>query len=184
MRKRNILALLSAVALVCTLSACGAVGEKLPQLPAGESSTASGQETAVREKPDASGYEDDLDGLCAYLEAGKAIVKDDTAASFTEMSYKEIGAIGGYRYRFTYNGSTVQAEFYEFDLESLDARGKECLDSVKEKGFFQVLDNEVPAILHPNGKYLMIYTDENAEKNEKNADQKQWAEELFRGFKA
>ena len=54
------------------------------------------------------------------------------------------------------------------------------MDSVREKGFFQVLDNEVPAVLHPSEKYLMIYTD--TKKDEKNEAQKKLAEELFLSF--
>ena len=82
------------------------------------------------------------------------------------------------RYRFTYNGSTVQVELYEFDLENLDEKGKACLDSVKETGKFTVLDNEVPAIL--NGKYLMIYTD--TSKKDENTAQKERVEQLFADF--
>lgn len=124
------------------------------------------------------GRPDTLEGLCEYMAEGLAFAGDPV-----EMSYKEIGAIAGVRYRFTYNGSTVQVEFYEFDLDNLDEKGKACLDSVQEKGVITVLDNEVPAVL--NGKYLMIYTD--TSKKEENTAQKERVEQLFldfAGFKA
>ena len=195
--KKRIFALLLAGTLLLTLTACGGVAAaRLPQLETGDSA-ASGVDAATRIKPDSSKYEDTLIGLCSYMEDGGAVVKDSEAVSFkdgevvyhqdnvttfVEMSYKEIGAAGGYRYQFTYNGSTVQAEFYIFDLDNLDEKGQTCLSSVKEKGFFEVLGNEVRATLHPNGKYLMIYTD--GKQDETNEAQKQWAEELFRSFQA
>ena len=191
--KKRIGILLLLGALLLTLTACGgATASRLPTLAA---DTASGVEEEAHIKPDSAKYEDTLLGLCSYMEDGKAVVKDeegvsfedgkvvfhqDNITTFVEMSYKEIGAIGGYRYQFSYNGTTVQAEFYEFDLDHLDEKGEACLSSTKEKGFFEVLGNEVPATIHPGGKYLMIYTD--PKDNEKNEAQKQWAKELFLSF--
>ena len=98
-----------------------------------------------------------------------------------EMSYQEIGAIGGFRYLFTYAGSSLQVEFYQFDLENLDEKAQACLDSVKAQGTFTVLDNQVPAVLSDNGRYLMIYTD--AGDSEESTAQRQRVEELFRASK-
>ena len=95
-----------------------------------------------------------------------------------EMSYKEIGAIGGYRYRFKYNGSTVQAEFYEFDLDNLNDKAKECLNSTKEKGSFPLLGNDVPATL--SGKYMLIYTD--TSKEQANTEKRDETVDLFASF--
>lgn len=190
--KKRIGILLLLGALLLTLTACGGVAVTRPPELA---MAAEGEET-VHTKPDNANYEDTLIGLCSYMEDGGAVVKDGEAVSFkngevvfqkdittfVEMSYKEIGATGGYRYQFTYNGSTVQAEFYSFDPEHLDEKGQACLSSVREKGFFEVLGNEVPATLHPNGNYLMIYTD--TKDDEKNEAQKQWAKELFLSFQA
>lgn len=193
MKKRIAVVLLLGL-LLLTLTACGGVAASpLPQLGLQED-TSSGTEEVSRTKPDSTKYEDDLIGLCSYMEDGGAVIKDaevtfengkvvyhqDNITTFVEMSYKEIGAVGGYRYQFSYNGSTVQAEFYEFDLENLDEKGEACLSSVKEKGLFEVLGHEVPATLHPGGKYLMIYTDRKEDEN--NETQKQWAEELFLSF--
>ena len=191
--KKRVSALLLAVALLLSMAACGgAAAGRLPTMEV----AAEGEENS-RTTPDSANFDDNLIGLCSYMEAGGAVVKDEEAVSFrngevvfhqdkvtsfVEMSYKEIGAIGGYRYQFTYNGATVQAEFYAFDLDNLDEKGKACLDSTREKGFFEVLGNEVRATLHPNGKYLMIYTD--GKDDEKNKAQKQWAEELFFSFQA
>ncbi len=182
-----------AAALLLALSACGGTIEPLPELKLSESSAVSGTEGSGTESSgtsaaedivvDQSEYEDNLDGLCKYMEASKAVIKSDNENSFVEMSYKEIGAIGGFRYRFTYHNSTVQAEFYEFDPENLDEKGKLCLDSVREKGYFEILGDQVRAALHPSEKYLMIYTDPNAEKREENAAQQKRVEELFLGFK-
>ena len=194
MKKRIAVVLLLGL-LLLTLSACGGVAAARPPELAVQEDTVSGGGETAHTKPDSTKYDDTLIGLCSYMEDGGAVVKDSEAVSFkdgkvvfhqdnvttfVEMSYKEIGAIGGYRYQFLYNGSTVQAEFYAFDLDNLDEKGKACLDSTREKGFFEVLGNEVRATLHPNGKYLMIYTD--GKQDETNEAQKQWAEELFRSF--
>ena len=160
--------------ILCGLCLCGALwgcaGPAAEALPAVTSQVTVGD----------GQYADDLDGLCAFLEASGAVVRGETEAAFTEMSYKEIGAIGGYRYRFTCGGGTVQAEFYEFDLENLDAKGQECLDSVRETGRFTVLGNEVQGTLHPSGKYLMIYNDSGS--GEENEAQRKWVEDRFLSF--
>lgn len=161
---RKIVEVLFCVCMLLSLTACGGTGQSLPRLELPED----GQIQMNK-----MGRPDTLDGLCEYMADGMAFAGDPV-----EMSYKEIGAIGGVRYRFTYNGSTVQVELYEFDPDNLDEKGKECLDSVKEKGKFTVLDNEVPAVL--NGKYMMIYTD--ASKKEENTAQKERVEQLFKDF--
>ena len=161
---KKILWMLAGVLLLMGLSACGGVAQSLPALELPED----GQIQMNK-----MGRPDTLEGLCEYLADGLAFAGDPV-----EMSYKEIGAIAGVRYRFTYNGSTVQVELYEFDLENLDEKGKACLDSVKETGKFTVLDNEVPAVL--NGKYLMIYTD--TSKKDENTAQKERVEQIFADF--
>ncbi len=166
---KKIFGLLFSVAVLLGLTACGGTGQSLPKLELPED----GQIQMSK-----IGRPDTLEGLCEYMAEGLAFAGDPV-----EMSYKEIGAIAGVRYRFTYNSSTVQVEFYEFDLDNLDEKGKACLDSVQEKGVITVLDNEVPAVL--NGKYLMIYTD--TSKKEENTAQKERVEKLFldfAGFKA
>lgn len=122
---------------------------------------------------DASGYDANLDGLCKYMEANSVV-----AGEKVEMSYKEIGAIGGFRYRFKFDGGTVQAEFYEFDMDNLDEKGKDCVGSVQEKGYFTVLGNDAPAVL--NSKFMMIYTD--SDKDDVNTARKDEVEKLFMDF--
>lgn len=159
------LALLCTLLTLLSLAACGAApGQSLPKLEIPED----GQIMMSK-----IGRPDTLEGLCEYMAEGLAITGDPV-----EMSYKEIGAVGGVRYRFTYNGSAVQVELYEFDLDNLDEQGKKCLDSVGEKGEFTVLDKEVPAVR--NGKYLLIYTD-TSDKDENTAQQERVAQ-LFMDF--
>ncbi len=198
--KRRILTLCMAGVLALALFACGgAPTSKLPMLEMEAASSVESGTESTHKKPTGT-YEnegpDDMIGLLTYMEDGKAIIRDtenvkfengaivaaENTTSFVQMSYKEIGAVNGYRYQFSYNGSMVQAEFYRFDPNHLDEKGKACLESVKEKGSFELLDNEVPATLHPSEEYLMIYTD--TKKDEKNEAQKQWAEELFLSFPA
>ena len=109
-------------------------------------------EIQVEEVPDTE-FEDTIDGLCDYLSANKAVTGDPT-----EMAYETIGATEGYRFRFILGKSTVQVEVYSFDLDNLGDQAQTVLDSVREKGSFTMLDNEVPATLNSDGKYLLIYT--------------------------
>ena len=45
-----------------------------------------------------------------------------------------------------------------------------------------MLDDQVPALLSDNGKYMMIYTD--ADDSEENTAQRERVAALFQGFKA
>lgn len=163
---KKLLLFTGALALTLSLSACTGPIEQAPTLE----TPSSGIERAP---VDASGFDDNLTGLCKYMEENQAVTGEKI-----EMSYKEIGAIAGFRYLFKYDGSNVQTEFYEFDLDNLDQKGKDCIGSVQEKGFFSILGNEVPAILQ--GKYLMIYTD--ADTDENNTAQREKVMELFQNF--
>ena len=194
---KKLLLLGAAAGLVLSLSACGVQPEQLPTLSvpgetassapngtASSASAASGTESGVSSETATptpavkmEDCEDNLDGLCKYLEGNYAVTGDRV-----EMSYKEIGAIGGYRYKFLYNGGTVQVEVYEFDLENLDDKGRECLDSVKKDGKFTVLDNEVPAQLNGDGKYMLIYTDSG--KSDAGKTLRETVTKLFTEFKA
>lgn len=153
--------------LMVSLSACGGQMGQLETLEVPSSGVT--ESTAAP-----SGFEDNLAGLCKYMESNQAVIGERV-----EMSYKEIGAIGGFRYLFKFDGSTVQAEFYEFDLDNLDEKATACLDSVKEKGFFTLLGNDAPSILQ--GKYLMVYTDPDTD--EANSAQREKVETLFQDFK-
>lgn len=190
---KKLMALAGAAVLALTLTACGGTTEKLPTLDLGTSetsSTASGTESstsgtesgaessqAEAEPVSDKDFEDSADGLCQYLEANRGVAGDPT-----EMAYETIGAVDGYRYRFTLNNSTVQVEVYQYDLENLNEQGQTVLGDVKEKGFFTLLDKEIPAVLSDSGKYLMIYTDSST--SEENTAQKERVLELFQGFKA
>ena len=111
------------------------------------------------------------------MSANKAVTGDPT-----EMAYETIGATGGYRFRFILGKSTVQVEVYSFDLDNLGDQAQAVLDSVREKGSFTMLDNEVPAVLNSDGKYLLIYTD--AGTDAVNTAQKERVTGLFTSFYA
>ena len=191
---KKLLALVATAALAVTLTACTGTGEQLPGLTletssASTSSTTSGVdvptpgdeedaqvEIQVEEVPDTE-FEDTIDGLCDYLSANKAVTGDPT-----EMAYETIGATEGYRFRFILGKSTVQVEVYSFDLDNLGDQAQAVLDSVREKGSFTMLDNEVPATLNSDGKYLLIYTDTSTDAT--NVAQKERVTELFTSFHA
>ncbi len=189
---RRIALCMSAVVLLMSLCACGATGQAMANLTVpgtgqGSVSAASGASQPEGSQPASSqaetqgvkmeDCEDSLEGLCKYLEGNYAVAGDKE-----EMSFQEIGAKGGFRYRFTYSGRVVQVEVYEYDLQNLDEKGKEFLDSAKNAGKITVLGNEVPVTLNPNGKYMMIYT--NDKPKEEHKTQQERVEKLFSGFKA
>lgn len=182
---KRFLALGAAVLLALSLSACGAPAEQLEtlvlpeELEASQISGAEDAEPAATPKPSVKqeDCEDSLEGLCKYLEGNNAV-----AGEKAEMSYKEIGAAGGFRYKFRFHNSTVQVEVYEFDTGNLDEKGKDCWSSAKEKGFITVLEKKVPVVLSPNEKYLLIYTDTREE--EANKAQQETVTKLFQGFYA
>lgn len=184
--KKKLLALVAAGIITLTMAGCGGTTVQLPTLsqPQGETSAVSGTESSAVEAEPVSDadFDDNLDGLCKYLEANYLVTSERTDSSFAEMAYQEIGAIGGYRYRFQFGKSTVQAEIYEFDLDNLDENATACLNGVKNDGNFKFLDSEIPAVISDNGKYLLIYTD--SSKDEANIAQKAKAEEMFKSFKA
>lgn len=166
---KKLLLFLTVLLLTLSLAACGGPMEQLETLEAPSASSGLEQEPVSP-----TGFDGNLAGLCQYMEQNQAVTGEKV-----EMSYKEIGAVGGFRYRFKFNGSTVQAEFYEFDLDNQNAKAQECLSSVKEKGFFTILSNEVPAVL--NGDFLMVYSDPS--KDEGNTAQAEKVKSLFMDFK-
>lgn len=182
--KKGLLLLLS---ILMAVSFAGCFGQqqvaneslKLPGAITGESEASAESGAAPEEVKltQQSECDDDLAGLCKYLEGNYAV-----AGAKSEMAYEFIGAIAGYKYIFDYEGKSIQTEVYEFDLDNLDETAKEVIQNVENDGKFTVLENEVPAVMSDNGKYLMIYIDNATD--EKVVAQKERVLELFKGFKA
>lgn len=122
------------------------------------------------------GYDDDIQGLCKYLEDCKA-----AAGEKVQMSYDVIGAENGYKYVYRYADSAVQLEVYEFPAE-LSETAKALLDAVRADGTFKVLDNTVPGYLSNDGRFLLIYTDAKSEKEDANKTHKEHVLECFNTF--
>ncbi len=101
-------------------------------------------------------YENNISGLQGFMKDRKYIKGEPRT-----MSASFIGAKEGYRYDF----AGIITELYEFDLSNLNSTAKDTLDSIKEKGSFVILDEEVQAVISKNGKYIMIYTDNSSREN-------------------
>ena len=140
------------------------------------SSTASEGETAESTDKDPAGYDDDIQGLCKYLEDCKV-----AAGEKVQMSYDFIGAENGYKYVYRYADSAVQLEVYEFPAE-LSETAKALQDAVRADGTFKVLDNTVPGYLSNDGRFLLIYTDAKSEKEDANKTHKEHVLECFNMF--
>ena len=157
------------VALIVVFSGCGV---QLENLSSGEEDSS---EVSVVEVTDAD-YEDTLEGLCDYFLAAGYV-----SGEKIDMQAQIIGASAGVKYTFAVNKVNVSVELYAFDLDALDAVGKETLESVKESGKFTVLGTEVNAVLSDNGKYLLIYVGEG---DDEFTAAKEKAVEAFKAFKA
>lgn len=165
MKKKIILgALAAAVVAAVTLTGCGGSGEtaEAPSVVAGTMEIA---------KLDAKGME----GLCDYL-VGNGII----AGNYVDMKADVIGAVEGRKYQFKFNDTTIITEFYEFDLNNLNETAKAIIDSVKEKGTFEVLGTSVNASITKGGKYVYIYGD--TKTDDANVAQMQKAAQLIQEF--
>ena len=140
------------------------------------SAAADGEETVAK---DPSAFEDGIQGLCAYMEDCKV-----TAGERIQMEYGVIGAVNGYKYTYTYEDSQVQLEVYEFPTEDVSEQVQSIVDSVKANGSFELLDNVIPAQISEDGRYMLIYTDEKAEKKDANKAHKEHVVECFETFTA
>lgn len=144
---RKLAALLLAVVLCASLAACAAPQTSVETL-----------ETSSTTEKDPADFEMDVDGMCDYFEASGLV-----AGERVQMSYDVIGAANGYKYTYQYNDSSVQLELYEFPTADLPEAAQTVIDSVRENGSFEILDNTVPAQLSESGRFMIIYTDAKAE---------------------
>ena len=166
------------VLLSITLTACAAPGGTSPTLVLPWEDTGNTSVSITKEDVDdikAADYDNDLDGLCAYLKDSYIVAGDPV-----EMSYAVIDAEGGYKYSFKYRSSELHIELYSFDLEELTQRAETNLKSVRDTGKFTVLETEVSAVISDSGKYIMIYSDSSG--SDENKAQEDRAVELFQGF--
>lgn len=163
---KKIVAILLALCFILMFAGCGVKGWQ----DGGNDSSGSQTDESLVKTVDDKDYENNLAGLAAYLKAAEVISGDATT-----MSAEMIGAVSGEKYSYDKN---TFVEIYEFDTENLNADAKEVLDSVKEKGYFVILGTEVNADISDNGKYIMVYTQEKADEELKNA-----AVEAFKAFK-
>lgn len=167
------------IAALC-LSMVGCAAQQTTTLEKLETSAAPAEgEEISAELKDPANYDDDIQGLCKFMEDCKV-----TAGERVQMEYGVIGAVNGYKYAYTYDGSNVQLEVYEFAQEGLSETAQSVIDSVKTNGSFVLLDNTIPAKISANGRYMLIYTDEKAEKEDSNKAHKQHVLDCFETFTA
>lgn len=167
---KRILALLTAAILLLVM-----LGGCMGRTSAETLATLSEEEVSA---PSGS-YSADLSGLCKYMEDGGAVVADGENYP-TETNYGEIGATAGQRYRFRYNGSTVQVEFYEYDPENLSDVAQSTLADAQVQGQITVLNNTVTAAASGDNRFLMLYVD--AKNDEKNQTHQADVKVLFEKF--
>lgn len=172
------IAVLLAAALCLSMTACASSQQTATVKMETSTVAEDGEETAAEIK-DPADYEDDIQGLCRFLEDCKV-----TAGEKIQMSYDVIGAVNGYKYAYSYNDSNVQLEIYEFPEEDISETAQEIIDAVRGNGEFEILDNTIPAQISADGRYLMIYTDSKAEKEDANKAHKNHVDQCFAAFTA
>ncbi len=158
--------LISLFSLLIAVSLTGCIGTGGPELPG--VNTGDGVDPA---KVKTSDYKNNLKELEKYLTALKYVPSD---AEPTEMMYQVIGAKAGDRYNFTVDNTPIYVELYEFDTDKLNEDAERVIGEVRKNGSFKVFtdkdENEYPAELSSNGKYLLLYTDNSS--NESNIERK------------
>lgn len=152
---KKLLMVLAAGVLCIAMTACaGGGGAQVATLE-----TSSAESEAADKDP--AKYDNDIQGLCKFFEESGLV-----AGEKVQMSFDVIGALNGYKYMYRYNDSSVQLELYEFGTEALSDTAKGVLASARDKGEFEILGNTVPAALTEDNRFMMIYTDAKAEKDE------------------
>lgn len=176
---KKLFAVILVIAMCVSMTGCMSNARNAAvQVPALEVSAApaEGEEPVMKDPAD---YSDDIQGLCKFMEENKV-----TAGERIQMEYGVIGAMNGYKYSYTYDGSAVQLEVYEFAAEGLSETAQTVIDSVKNNGEFELLDNNIPAKLSADGRFMLIYTDGKAEKKDNNKAHKQHVVACFEAFTA
>ena len=176
---KKVLLLATAAFMAVALTACGGRANMAELVLPEEGTAAAGskaEDTSEDYKDiDYKEYENNLDGLCKYMEDSYIVSGEPI-----EMSYDVIGAQGGVKYSFTYRSKPVQVELYSFDLDSISEKTKQNLENIKNGKPFKVLETQVTAVSSDSGEYIMIYSDNSTD--DENEQQKNRAEELLEGF--
>lgn len=131
-------------------------------------------------------YDNNLDGLVNYF---KALHYLPVTTTPTQMLAEVIGAVKGYRYIYTVNGSQTVVELYEYNPAAMNDTAKRVLGEIRETGSFHLFNKEgvdkdttYTAYLSDNGKYMMIYTDNS--NNDGNLIQAKSAQKALKDFYA
>ena len=137
---KKIIALLAAVALVLSLSACF-----MPN--ANNSESTSDQAKAA----DITSYDKDFDGLVKYI--------TDSSSNYEKMDiyYDLLGADNGVRIVLNKNAFV---EVYDFSGASANtAKAQEILNAVRENGKFKPIEDgaELTAAITDSGKYVLAW---------------------------
>lgn len=165
------------MALVLALALSGCMGaarttETLASMPAEE------EPWSQEDAPDPAGYSHDLTGLCSFMEAAGVVAGGD--AYPIETNYELLGAVGGQRYRFSFNGGSVQVEFYEFDPDALSQDAQTFLADAQVQGRITVLRDNVPAAASADNRFMMLYID--GKTDDRNIAHREKAETCFSLF--
>lgn len=152
-RVKKIIALVLVMCLGFALTAC--------TTSSSSSSSAKLEVSSEEQNPEMSSYTNDFDGIVSYLKDSEVLAGD-----VSEMAADFIGAVDGGKFSFSYEGTAITCEIYEYDLDNLSEKAEETIASVKENGTFRSLNEDVEATLSNSGKFLMIYKNSASSKDD------------------
>lgn len=152
-RVKKIIALVLVMCLGFALTAC--------TTSSSSSSSAKLEVSSEEQNPEMSSYTNDFDGIVSYLKDSEVLAGDAS-----EMAADFIGAVNGGKFSFSYEGTSITCEIYEYDLDNLNEKAEETIASVKENGTFRSLNEDVEATLSNSGKFLMIYKNSASSKDD------------------
>lgn len=184
--KKFIAAICACLILASAFAGCS---DPLAKSNTSETKASSSSAEKAKKTIKAENYEDNFNGLESYMKdygyLTKDIIKNANDTKLPKIKgvnykygYEYIGAKKGKKY----TNNKIVIELYEFE----EGKKNEFVDSVKEKGTFTLFDEEVTAYITDNGKYMMVYTDNDIKDDDKTSDAyktRQGAIKAFEAFK-
>lgn len=170
---KKVLALALSLLGILSLASCGAGDVGREGYVSSEQASQSSE--PVNYKP-ASEYRQDFDGMLECMNDRGYI-----QGSPTLMAADIIGAKRGYRYKYTFEKSDINIEFYEYDTANLNDKAKSIIDQISIDKHFNIQDNTIDAVLSNNHTCLMIYN--YSKDDEANLNRAYDVENLLKEFK-
>ncbi len=142
-----------------------------------QSTTETEEATTAKSSED---YENTLTGLRDFMiDRGYISIENDNK-NVTKMKADLIGAKKGYKY-ITGN---IAVELYVFDLKAENPTRDKVIKGIEKDGIFTLYNEDIPAYLSDNGKFLMVYTNPDIADNDTSSDAYKTMKKAIKDFKS